>query len=138
MKILVMVINDAAIQALGSHEGGKMRFPGRKTGLGSAMGVDGIVVPMELGHLPYKKHADEHYVGNESLKKKGKKKWRRHASKVVAHLTAALQPSYIVLGGGNVNELDELPPDCRAGGNPKAFKGGFRRAAVQPMTTTDT
>ncbi len=122
----VKVINDAAMQALGSYEGGKMLFLGLGTGLGSAMVVDGIVVPMELGHLPYKKHTYEHYVGDETLEKKGKKKWRKHVTKVVAHLTAALQPSYIVLGGGNVDELDELPPDCRAGGNSKAFKGGFR------------
>lgn len=122
----VKVINDAAMQALGSYEGGKMLFLGLGTGLGSAMVVDGIVVPMELGHLPYKKHTYEDYVGDESLEKKGKKKWSKHVSKVVAHLTAALQPSYIVLGGGNVEELDELPPDCRAGGNSKAFTGGFR------------
>jgi len=122
----VKLINDAAMQALGSYKGGKLLFLGLGTGLGSAMVVDGIVVPMELGHLPYKKHTYEHYVGDETLEKKGKKKWRKHVTKVVAHLTAALQPSYIVLGGGNVDELDELPPDCRAGGNSKAFKGGFR------------
>ncbi len=122
----VKLINDAAMQALGSYKGGKLLFLGLGTGLGSAMVVDGIVAPMELGHLPYKKGTYEDYVGADSLERRGKKKWRKHVAKVVAYLTAALKPHDVVLGGGNVNELKELPPGCRAGDNANAFLGGFR------------
>ena len=122
----VKLINDAAMQALGSYEGGKLLFLGLGTGLGSAMVVDGMVIPLELAHLPYKKGTYEDYVGAESLEKRGKKKWRKHVADVVAHLVAALQPNDVVLGGGNVSELDELPPGCRAGDNANAFLGGFR------------
>lgn len=122
----VKLINDAAMQALGSYQGGKLLFLGLGTGLGSAMVVDGMVIPMELAHLPYKKGTYEDYVGAESLEKRGKKKWRKHVADVVGHLVAALQPNDVVLGGGNVNELDELPPGCRAGDNANAFLGGFR------------
>lgn len=122
----VKLINDAAMQALGSYKGGKLLFLGLGTGLGSAMVVDGIVEPMELGHLPYKKGTYEDYVGVDSLERRGKKKWRKHVAKVVAYLTAALQPDDVVLGGGNMNELEELPPGCRAGDNANAFLGGFR------------
>lgn len=122
----VKLINDAAMQALGSYKGGKLLFLGLGTGLGSAMVVDGIVEPMELGHLPYKKGTYEDYVGADSMQRRGKKKWRKHVAKVVAYLTAALQPNDVVLGGGNVNELEELPKGCRAGDNANAFLGGFR------------
>ena len=122
----VKVINDAAMQALGSYEGGKMLFLGLGTGLGSAMVVDGIVEPMELGHLPYRKGTYEDYIGIEGLKRFGKKKWRRYVEDVVARLTAALEPDYVVLGGGNVHKLKELPPHCRLGDNANAFAGGFR------------
>ena len=122
----VKVVNDAAMQALGSYRKGKMLFLGLGTGLGSALVVDGIVEPMELGHLPYKKGTYESYVGNNALLKQGKKKWRRHVADVVARLTAALEPDEVVLGGGNVKELKELPPKCRAGDNLNAFLGGFR------------
>src|SRR5215469_10764299 len=122
----VKVINDAAMQALGSYKGGKMLFLGLGTGLGSAMVVDGIVEPMELGHLPYKKATYEDYVGLRGLEKWGKKKWRCHVADVVARLIAALQPEDIVLGGGNVKRLKELPPRCRQGNNADAFRGGFR------------
>jgi polyphosphate glucokinase len=122
----VKIINDAAMQALGSYKGGKMLFLGLGTGLGSAMIVDGIVVPMELAHLPYKKATYEDYVGIRGLKKHGKKRWRRHVVDVVKRLTAALEPGDVVLGGGNVKKLKKLPPRCRASDNANAFIGGFR------------
>jgi polyphosphate glucokinase len=122
----VKIINDAAMQALGSYKSGKMLFLGLGTGLGSAMIVDGIVEPMELGHLPYKKKTYEDYVGIRGLEKWGKKKWRRYVEDVVACLVAALQPDDIVLGGGNVKKLKEQPKGCRAGDNANAFLGGFR------------
>ena len=122
----VKVINDAAMQALGSYQGGKMLFLGLGTGLGSTMIVEGIVEPMELGHLPYRKGTYEDYVGTRGLERVGKKKWRRYVADVVARLIAALQPDDVVLGGGNVKKLKELPPGCRAGDNANAFLGGFR------------
>ena len=122
----VKIINDAAMQALGSYKGGKMLFLGLGTGLGSALVVDGIVEPMELGHLPYRKGTYENYVGLRGLEKRGKKKWRRHVADVVASLIAALEPDDVVLGGGNVKKLKELPTGSRAGNNANAFVGGFR------------
>jgi polyphosphate glucokinase len=122
----VKVINDAAMQALGSYRGGKMLFLGLGTGLGSSMIVDGIVEPMELGHLPYKKGTYEDYVGQAGLKRRGKKKWRRDVADVVARFIAALEPDDVVIGGGNVKKLDALPPHSRAGDNANAFAGGFR------------
>jgi polyphosphate glucokinase len=122
----VKLINDAAMQALGSYRGGKMLFLGLGTGLGSAMIVDGIVEPMELSHLPYRRATYEDYVGIRGLLKAGKKKWRSRVEDVVARLVAALQPDDVVLGGGNVAKLKELPPGCRAGDNANAFLGGFR------------
>jgi len=122
----VKVINDAAMQALGSYKSGKLLFLGLGTGLGSTMVVDGVVEPMELGHLPYKKATYEDYVGLRGLHKYGKRKWRQYVEDVVARLIAALQPDDIVLGGGNVKKLKELPKGCRAGDNANAFVGGFR------------
>ena len=122
----VKVINDAAMQALGAYKRGRMLFLGLGTGLGSAMVVDGLVVPMELAHLPYKKTTFEDYVGIRGLKKHGKKKWRRHVVDVVKRLSAALEPSDVVIGGGNVHKLKQLPPGCRAGDEANAFMGGFR------------
>ncbi len=122
----VKVVNDAAMQALGSYTRGKMLFLGLGTGLGSTMIVDGIVEPMELGHLPYKKGTYEKYVGQRGLEKQGLRKWRRHVADVVARLMAALEPDEVVLGGGNVKKLKKLPPGCRAGDNANAFLGGFR------------
>ena len=122
----VKVVNDAAMQALGSYQGGKMLFLGLGTGLGSAMIVDGIVEPMELGHLPYKRRTFEDYVGVRGYERLGKKKWRQHVLDVIARLIAALEPEDVVLGGGNVKKLQELPPGCRAGDNANAFVGGFR------------
>ena len=122
----VKIVNDAAMQALGSYEGGQMLFLGLGTGLGSAMVVDGIVVPLELGHLPYRKHTYEDYVGVGGLERMGRKKWRRHVEAVVELLQSGMLPDYTVLGGGNVDELDGLPPGCRPGDNANAFVGGFR------------
>jgi polyphosphate glucokinase len=122
----VKVTNDAVMQALGSYRGGRMLFLGLGTGLGSAMIVDGIVEPMELGHLPYKKGTYEDYVGERGLKSKGKTKWRRYVKEVVGSLVAALEPNDVVLGGGNVSKLNELPPGSRAGENANAFRGGFQ------------
>ena len=122
----VKVVNDAAMQALGSYERGKMLFLGLGAGLGSAMIVDGIVVPMELAHLPYKKGTFEDYVGIRGLKKNGKKRWRRHVEDVVKRLNAALEPGEVVLGGGNVLKFKKLPHGCRASDNANAFTGGFR------------
>jgi polyphosphate glucokinase len=122
----IKLVNDAAMQALGSYKGGKMLFLGLGTGLGSTLVVEGIVEPMELGHLPYKKGTYEDYVGLRGLDRVGKKKWRRYVADVIALLAAALQPDDIVLGGGNVKKLKELPPGCREGDNNNAFVGGFR------------
>jgi polyphosphate glucokinase len=121
----VKLINDATMQALGSYQGGKMLFLGLGTGLGSTMIVDGIVEPMELGHLPYKKATYEHYVGSRALEKHGARRWRRNVADVVERLTAALEPDDVVLGGGNVKKLKELPSGCRTGDNANAFRGGF-------------
>ncbi|MGB8771075.1 MAG: ROK family protein [Candidatus Korobacteraceae bacterium] len=122
----VKVMNDAAMQALGSYKKGRMLFLGLGTGLGSTMIVDGDVQPMELAHLPYKHGTYEDYVGLRGLERMGRKKWQRHVFDVVARLSAALEPTDIVLGGGNVKKLKELPPGCRAGNNANAFLGGFR------------
>jgi len=122
----VKVVNDAAMQALGSYKGGKMLFLGLGTGLGSALVVDGIVEPMELSHLPYRKRTYEHYVGEKGLKREGKTKWRRLVDDVVARFVGALEPDDVVFGGGNARLLKELPPKCRVGSNANAFLGGFR------------
>jgi polyphosphate glucokinase len=121
------VVNDAVMQALGSYEGGRMLFLGLGTGLGSAMILDGVLVPMELGHLPYRKgRTFEDYVGVAGLKRLGHKKWKRRVAEVIGDLAAALQPEYIVLGGGNVAKLDKLPAKAKRGNNADAFEGGFR------------
>jgi polyphosphate glucokinase len=121
----VKIVNDAAMQAIGSYRSGKMLFLGLGTGLGSAVIVDGIVEPMELGHLPYRKGTYEDYVGQRALEMNGKKRWRRDVAGIVGHLIAALQPSDTVIGGGNVSKLKDLPLGCRAGNNANAFQGGF-------------
>jgi polyphosphate glucokinase len=126
------VVNDAAMQALGSYRRGKMLFLGLGTGLGSAVIVDGTLEPMELGHLPYKKATFEDYVGARGLEKHGKKKWQRDVADVVERLIAALEPEDVVLGGGNVHKLKKLPPRCRAGDNANAFLGGFRLWEAAP------
>jgi len=120
------VVNDAVMQAIGSYDGGRMLFLGLGTGLGSAMIADGIVEPLELAHLPYKKATFETYVSERALQRKGRKHWRRTVFDVVERLAAALQPDYVVIGGGGAKELDELPPNSRLGANENAFTGGFR------------
>jgi polyphosphate glucokinase len=122
----VKLINDAAMQALGSYQGGVLLFLGLGTGFGSALVVEGVVVPMELAHLSYKKRTYEDYVGLRGLQRLGKKKWRQHVEYVVAGLIAALHSDDVVLGGGNAKKLKQLPPGCRAGNNANAFLGGFR------------
>ncbi|HET6674067.1 MAG TPA: ROK family protein, partial [Nitrospiraceae bacterium] len=123
----VKVLNDAAMQALGSYEGGRMLFLGLGTGLGSALITDGVLVPMELAHLRYRKgRTYEDYVGLRGLKRYGKKKWRGYVCDVVPALQAALQADYVVLGGGNAKKLKHLPEGARLGDNTYAFSGGFR------------
>lgn len=122
----VKMINDAAMQALGSYRDGKMLFLGLGTGLGSAMVADGVLIPMELAHLTYRDATFEDYLGIRGLKKFGEHKWRQHVNNVVKLLTAALLPDDVVLGGGNVHRFKKLPPGCRAGDNANAFLGGFR------------
>jgi polyphosphate glucokinase len=121
------VINDAAMQALGSYDGGKMLFLGLGTGLGTALIDDHVIEPMELAHLPYKKNKTyEEYVGERARKQLGNKRWSKVVAEVVETLTTALEPDYIVLGGGNAAKLDELPGNSRLGNNRDAFTGGFR------------
>ena len=123
----VKIINDAAMQAVGSYKAGRMLFLGLGTGLGSCLIVDHSVVPLELAHMPYRKGKTfEDYVGLRGLKKLGKKRWRKQVSDVCDILYAALLPDEIVIGGGNVKNLKELPDHCRAGDNANAFEGGFR------------
>ena len=121
----VKIVNDAALQALGCYKGGAMLFLGLGTGLGSAMIVEGILEPMELAHLPYKKGTYEKYVGRAGLERAGKKRWRRRVVDVIQRLTAALQPDETVIGGGNVKKLKALPARCRRAENADAFRGGF-------------
>lgn len=131
----VKIINDAAMQALGSYEGGKMLFLGLGTGLGSALVVDNVVVPLELAHLPYKKKRTyEDYVGERGLQWLGKKKWRDHVENIVGRLRDAFVADYVVLGGGNAKKLDRLPPYARLGDNRNAFYGGFRLWEVDEAT----
>ncbi len=121
------IINDAAMQALGSYEGGRMLFLGLGTGLGTTLIVDNVVAALELGHLPYKKEKSfEEYVGTAGLKRLGRKKWQVTVFDVVARLKAAFVADYVVLGGGNVKKMSELPPGARAGDNNNAFIGGER------------
>jgi polyphosphate glucokinase len=120
------VVNDAVMQAVGSYRGGRMLFLGLGTGLGSTLIVDGVIEPLELGHLPFRKKTFEDYVGEVGLKKLGKKKWKKAVFETVERLSSAMQPDEVVIGGGGVDELDELPPGCRRGENENAFLGGFR------------
>ena len=123
----VRLINDAAMQALGSYDGGRMLFLGFGTGLGTALILDGVIEPMELAHLPYKNgRTYEDYLGLAGLKRLGKKKWRHHVGDVVTRFQKALQAEYVVLGGGNARFLKKLPPDTHQGDNLNAFRGGYR------------
>ncbi len=133
----VRVINDAAMQALGSYEGGKMLFLGLGTGVGATVIHDGEIEALEIGRFRYRKHTLECYLGKRGLGRLGRKKWRRHVEQVVQHLITVLKPDDVVIGGGNVKKLKELPPGTRAGGNANAFLGGFRlwqRESNQPQS----
>jgi polyphosphate glucokinase len=123
----VKLINDAAMQALGSYEGGSMLFLGLGTGLGSTMIHDGALIPLELAHLPYRDgESYESWVGNAGMHELGKKHWRKHVREIIDLFMAALQVDYVVLGGGNARHMKELPKYVRRGSNANAFKGGFR------------
>jgi len=123
----IQLMNDAAMQAIGSYEGGRMLFLGLGTGLGSALVVDGTVAPMELAHLPYKNgRTYEDYVGDSGRRRLGAKKWRRTVADVVEQLSKALEADYVVLGGGNAKKLKKLPKNARLGNNEFAFLGGYR------------
>lgn len=122
----VKLINDAAMQALGSFKEGIMLFLGLGTGLGSALVVEGKVVPMELAHLPYRTGTYEDYVGIQGFKSLGINEWQEHVEFIVARLIEAIHPDDVVIGGGNVNNLEHLPAGCREGDNANAFIGGFR------------
>jgi polyphosphate glucokinase len=120
------IMNDAAMQALGSYEGGTMLFLGLGTGFGSALVADGHLEPMEIGHLPFKKRTFEDYLGDAARKRLGGKRWRKLVAEAVEQLSVAFEPDTIVIGGGNATKLDELPPNARLGSNSNAFTGGFR------------
>lgn len=120
------VVNDAVMQAIGSYEGGRMLFLGLGTGLGSTLIADWVVEPLELGHLPFRKKTFEDYVSERALERDGKKKWKKAVFQTVEQLAAAIEPDYVVIGGGGADDLDELPPNSRRGDNENAFVGGFR------------
>ena len=120
------VVNDAVMQAIGSYEGGRMLYLGLGTGLGSTMIIEGTIQPMELGHLPYRRATFETYVGRGGRVRLGPKRWRQAVFETIEHLSSALQPDYVMLGGGLANELGALPENVRLGGNEHAFEGGFK------------
>lgn len=123
----VRVVNDAAMQALGSYQGGRMLFLGLGTGLGSALVANGTLEPLELAHLPYRENRTyEDFVGLRGMKRLGKKKWRKHVARVVALLKHGLQVDYVMLGGGQTKYLKGLPPGVRLGTNAHAILGGVR------------
>jgi polyphosphate glucokinase len=123
----VRIINDAAMQALGSYEGGHMLFLGLGTGLGSALILDGVLQPLELGRLPYRKgRTYEEYVGVNGRRRLGTRRWRAIVLQIIDDLTKSLLPDYVVLGGGEVKRMPDLPPNCRRGSNAAAFEGGFK------------
>jgi polyphosphate glucokinase len=131
------VVNDAVMQAVGSYEGGRMLFLGLGTGLGSALIADGVIEPLELGHLPYRDKTFEDYVEKSALKEVGQAKWQKRVFEVVDRLASAMEPDYVVIGGGGVKDLTELPPHARRGDNQLAFLGGFRlwEPQWQPKTS---
>jgi polyphosphate glucokinase len=122
----VKVINDAAMQALGSYRGGTMLFLGFGTGIGAALVTEGVVVPLEIGHLKYEDATYNDYLSRRGLVRLGKKQWRQHVANCVEELTPILHLDDLVLGGGNLKKLKAMPPGCRAGDNALAFEGGFR------------
>lgn len=130
----VRILNDAAMQALGSYQGGTLLFMGFGTGMGTAVIVDGKVLPTELAHLPYKKGSYEEYVGVRGLEKIGLKKWQKHVLNIVDLFSKAIRPDDIVLGGGNSKYLTEIPEGCRLGNNKLAFEGGLRMWEMPEFT----
>lgn len=123
----VRIVNDAAMQAMGSYRGGRMLFLGLGTGLGATLIVDGVVEPTEIGHMPYRRgRTFEDYLGERGRRRLGTRKWRRAVADVIAHLRAALEADYVVLGGGNAERMRKLPPGVRRGDNRNAFIGGVR------------
>jgi predicted NBD/HSP70 family sugar kinase len=135
----VKVINDAAMQALGSYRGGRMLFLGLGTGLGSAMIADGALEPMEIAHLPYKHgRTYEEYIGLRGLYRAGKKKWRERVVEIAQRLKAALEADYVVLGGGNAKLMKKLPAGVELGDNRRAFRGGFRLWRTTAKTQAKT
>jgi predicted NBD/HSP70 family sugar kinase len=128
----VKIVNDAAMQALGSYKSGLLLFLGLGTGLGAALVADGVVIPLELGHLPFKNGTYQEYLGVRALKRLGRKRWQKHVEFTAERLRDALQPDDVVLGGGTAKKLKSLPPGCRAGTNAYAFIGGFRLWEMEP------
>jgi polyphosphate glucokinase len=123
----VRLINDAAMQAIGSYRGGRMLFLGLGTGLGATLIIDGVVEPTEVGHMPYKGgRTFEDYVGERGRERLGNRRWRKAVRTAIADLNAAFEADYIVLGGGNAGRLKKLPRGVRLGGNNHAFIGGLR------------
>ena len=120
------VVNDAVMQAVGSYQGGRMLFLGLGTGLGSALIADGVIEPLELGHLPFRKGTFEDYVGRNGRKKRGRKQWNAAVLETIERFINAIQPDYVVLGGGEADELKALPDHIRRGSNQNAFIGGYR------------
>ena len=121
------IINDAAMQAIGSYQGGRMLFLGLGTGLGATLIIDGVVEPTEVGHMPYRHgHTFEDYVGDRGRERRGNRKWRKAVLHVIHALKAAFEADYVVLGGGNAVRLKRLPKDVRLGDNRNAFAGGLR------------
>jgi polyphosphate glucokinase len=134
----VKIINDAAMQALGSYEGGSMLFLGLGTGLGTALIINGAVEALELGHLPYKGHTYEEYVGAQALERHGRHQWQTAVAAIVEEVSAAFDADYVVIGGGHAGELADLPVNCRMGDNANAFTGGFRIWADREKTPLET
>jgi polyphosphate glucokinase len=131
----VKIVNDAAMQALGDYKRGRMLFVGLGTGLGTALVADGILIPLELAHLPYRHgRTYEDYVGLRGLERLGRKKWTHHVHAVVALLRSALQVDEVVLGGGQTRKLKTLPPGVRVGTNQGAIRGGLRLWGAEMST----
>jgi polyphosphate glucokinase len=133
----VKLMNDAAMQALGSYAGGRMLFFGLGTGIGSTLISGKTIVPLELGRLPFRKRTLDHYLGREGLRRLGKRRWREAVNEVIPILLTAFVVDYLVVGGGNAEKLDELPPRVRRGSNDNAFRGGFRLWHVDVTPTHD-
>ena len=129
----VRIINDAAMQALGSYKRGLLLFLGLGTGLGAALVADGVVIPLELAHMPFKDGTYEDYLGVLALHRLGRKKWEKYVEFGTARIIEATRPDDVVLGGGNAKKLKKLPKGCRLGNNAYAFRGGFRMWEKAPV-----